>query len=77
MTYCLESRRKEQPTYNKRRKYNWIGHIFRRNCKLQNCIEAKVEERRRGRRIGKQSMDDVTAVFSKHFCSRTPFGFEK
>jgi hypothetical protein len=29
----------------KRRKANWIGHIFRRNCLLKHVIEGKVEGR--------------------------------
>jgi hypothetical protein len=46
---------KEYPTYNKRRKPNWISHILRRNCFLKHLIEGKIEERlevtrRRGRR---------------------------
>jgi len=39
----------------KRRKANWIGHPWRRNCLLKQVIEGKVEgrmevTRRRGRR---------------------------
>jgi len=38
-----------------KRKANWIGHIFRRNCLLQRVTEGKVQERievtgRQGRR---------------------------
>jgi len=29
----------------KRRKYNWIGQILRRNCILKRVIEGKIEER--------------------------------
>jgi len=28
-----------------RRKANWIGRIWRRNCLLKNVIEGKIEER--------------------------------
>jgi hypothetical protein len=46
----------------KRRKANWIGHIWRRNCLLKHVIEGKLEGRiettgRRGRRR-KQLLDD-------------------
>ena len=39
----------------RKRKANWIGHILRRNCFLQQVIEGKIKEqievtRRRGRR---------------------------
>jgi hypothetical protein len=27
----------------KRRKANWMGHIFRRNCLLKNVTEGKIE----------------------------------
>jgi hypothetical protein len=47
----------------KRRKANWIGHIFRRNCLLKHVIEGKLEgriemTRTRGRRL-KQLLDDL------------------
>jgi hypothetical protein len=29
----------EYPTYTKRRKGNWIGHILRRNCLLKHVIK--------------------------------------
>jgi hypothetical protein len=29
----------------KRRKFNWIGHILRRNCLLNYIIEGKIEGR--------------------------------
>ena len=46
-----------------KRKANWIGHILRRNCLLQQVIEGKIkgglEERgRRGRRR-RNLLDDV------------------
>jgi hypothetical protein len=46
-----------------RRKANWIGDIFRRNCLLKCVIEVKAEGRievtgRRGRR-GEQLLDNV------------------
>ena len=39
----------------RKRKANWIGHILRRNCLLQQLIEGKIKgqievKRRRGRR---------------------------
>jgi hypothetical protein len=47
----------------KRRKANWMGHIWRRNCLIKQAIERKVEERievtgKRGRRC-KQLLDDL------------------
>jgi hypothetical protein len=47
----------------KRRKTNFIGHIWRRNCLLMHAVEGKIEERtegtgRRGRRR-KQLLDDL------------------
>ena len=33
----------EYPTYNKRRKGNWTGHILRRNCLLKHVIQEKIE----------------------------------
>jgi hypothetical protein len=47
----------------KRRKANWIGHIWRRNCLLKHVIEGKLEGRiemtgRRGRRR-KQLLDNL------------------
>ena len=47
----------------RKRKANWIGHILRRNCVLQQIIEGKIKEqievtRRRGRRH-KKLLDDV------------------
>ena len=46
-----------------KRKANWIGHIFRRNCLLQRVTEGKVQERievtgRQGRRRRKL-LDDL------------------
>jgi hypothetical protein len=46
-----------------KRKANWIGHILRRNCLLQQVIEGKIKEvievtgRRGGRR--RQVLDDL------------------
>ena len=45
------------------RKANWIGHILRRNCLLQQAIEGKIKgqievTRRRGRRR-KELLDDL------------------
>ena len=47
----------------RKRKANWIGHILRRNCLLQQVIEGKIkglieETRRRGRRR-KKLLDDL------------------
>ena len=47
----------------RKRKANWIGHILRRNCLLQQVIEGKVKRqievtRRRGRRR-KKLLDDL------------------
>jgi uncharacterized membrane protein YgaE (UPF0421/DUF939 family) len=47
----------------KRRKANWIGHIWHRNCLLKHVIEGKIEGRiemtgKRGRRR-KQLLDDL------------------
>ena len=47
----------------RRRKANWIGHILRRNCLLQQVIEGKIKgqievTRRRGRRR-KKLLDDL------------------
>ena len=47
----------------RKRKANWIGHILRRNCLLQQVIEGKIKgqievTRRRGRR-SKKLLDDL------------------
>ena len=47
----------------RKRKANWIGHIFRRNCLLKQVIEGKTKgemevTRRRGRRR-KKLVDDL------------------
>ena len=47
----------------RKRKANWIGHILRRNCLLQQVIEEKIKgqievTRRRGRRR-KKLLDDL------------------
>ena len=47
----------------RKRKANWIGHILRRNCLLQQVIEGKIMRhtevtRRRGRRR-KKLLDDL------------------
>ena len=45
------------------RKANWIGHILRRNCLLQQVIEGKIkgqiEVKRRRRRRRKKLLDDL------------------
>ena len=47
----------------RKRKANWLGHILRRNCLLQEVIEGKIKEqlevtRRRGGRR-KKLLDDL------------------
>jgi len=42
MMYCLESRRRRIHEIRKR-KANWIGHILRRNCRLQRVTEGKIQ----------------------------------
>jgi hypothetical protein len=36
-----------------KRKANWIGHILRRNCLLQQVIEGKIKDKRGDRSDGK------------------------
>jgi hypothetical protein len=60
--YYIDSKRNET-SYIKRRKANWTGHVFRRNCLLKHVIEGKLEGRievtgRRGRRR-KQLLDNL------------------
>ena len=46
----------------RKRKANWIGHILRRNCLLQQVIEGKEKgqiEVRRRRRSRKKLLDDL------------------
>jgi hypothetical protein len=50
----------------RKRKANWIGHIFRRNCILKQVIEGKIKgkmevTRRRGRRR-KKLLDDLNPL---------------
>jgi hypothetical protein len=52
--YRLKDERNTLQTI-KRRKANWIGHVFRRNCLLKHVIEGKIQgkievTRGRGRR---------------------------
>ena len=53
----------EYITNKKRKKANWIGHSFLRNCSVKQVIEGKMEgrieatRRRGGRRI--QTLDDL------------------
>jgi len=47
----------------RKRKANWIGHIFHRNCRLQRVIEGKIQggievTGRQGRR-GRKLLDDI------------------
>ena len=54
----------------RRREANWIGHILRRNCLLQQVIEGKIKgqievTRRRGRRC-KKLQDDLKG--SRGYC---------
>ena len=63
---CIYVRVNEQRNFLheiRKRKANWIGHILRRNCLLQQVIEGKIKEqieltRRRGRRR-KKLLDDL------------------
>jgi hypothetical protein len=54
----------------KRRKANWIGHIWRRKCLTEHVIEGKIEGRRERRgRLGrrrKQLVDDLKET--KGYC---------
>ena len=46
----------------RKRKANWIGHILRRNCLLQQVIEGKIKgqiEVKRRRRRRKKLLDDL------------------
>jgi hypothetical protein len=43
----------------KRKKGNWFGHIWRRNCLLKRVIEVKIEGKRRRGRRHEQLLDDV------------------
>ena len=49
-----------------KRKANWIGHIWRRNCLLRHVVERKIEKRigvmGRRRRRRKQLLDDLEEV---------------
>jgi hypothetical protein len=63
MKYYTESRGQEYPTYNKRRKANWICHMLHRNGLLKHAIEVKLQGRiemagRSGRRR-KQLLNDL------------------
>jgi hypothetical protein len=44
----------------KRRKGNWIGHSWRRNCLLKQVIGGAIERTRRRGRKRKQLVDDIT-----------------
>jgi hypothetical protein len=57
------SKKEEYPTYNKKRKAYWFGHVSRRNYFLKPVIEKNIAERLevmggRGRRR-KQLLDDL------------------
>jgi hypothetical protein len=62
--YCLESKEERNILHEiRQRKANWIRHILRRNCLLQQVIEGKIEEGievtgRQGRRRRKL-LDDL------------------
>jgi len=43
----------------KRRKANWTGHSWRRNCLLKHVIKGKIEGKRRRGRRGKQLLDEL------------------
>ena len=64
MTHWLEVNEQRDNLHEiRKRKANWIGHILRRNCLLQQVIEGKIKgqievTRRRGRRRTKL-LDDL------------------
>jgi len=41
----MESKREDYPLTIRRRKANWIGHIFHRNCLIKHVTEGKIEGR--------------------------------
>jgi len=60
--YYTESRRREYPAYNIKKKANWISHILHRHCLIKHVIEGKIEGRievtgRRGRRHKQLQVD--------------------
>ena len=50
----------------KRRKGNWIGHSWRRNCLPQHVIEGTIERTRRRGRKRKQLLDDLIPLTPKN-----------
>jgi hypothetical protein len=60
MQKCYKERGgKEQLTYSKNRKANWIDHILLTNCSLKRVIEGKIEVTERRGRGRKQVLDDL------------------
>jgi hypothetical protein len=55
---CTVKKEKNIPNKIHRRKFNWIGHISRKNCLLRHVIEGKIKGRTKmtetGGRIHKQ-----------------------
>jgi hypothetical protein len=43
--YYIGQGGQEYPTYNKKRKANWTGHIMCRNCLLKHMTDGKLEGR--------------------------------
>ena len=63
MRKCYKRKGGEEcPTYNKKTKDYWIGHILRRNCPLKHIIEGEIKGRTQvtGRRVRtrKQLLDN-------------------
>ena len=52
----------EYPTYNKKRKANWIGHILHKNCLLKHVIEGKIEGTARQSRRHKQQLGKLKDI---------------
>jgi hypothetical protein len=53
----LEVRKRGISYIQERRKVNWIGHVFRRNCFLKHVIEGKVE----GGIVSEDEEEDVSS----------------
>jgi len=60
MSITLSQGGKENPTHNNRRKANWTGHIFHRNCFLQHVAE----DRNKDSSGGKDEEEDVNSYWT-------------